>query len=154
MRHSSKAGPDPQADARTGHSFCQGWEPLLKTTPSAKHHQLFCEFCRKHKYYIARRFSSASPGSRCYTHSNVVIRQTSRLVIRKDRGEKGPVSENIRSRVFRCLLRTPNFILILVLSGADNSLTKSKLNTYFRDFNLSHTSKCATLGMNYLFVWG
>lgn len=64
------------AEARAGHSFCQGQEPLLKTTPNAKHHQLFCEFYRNHKYYIVHRFSSASPGSRCYTHSNTVIRQT------------------------------------------------------------------------------
>ena len=78
----------------------------------------------------------------------------SRPVIRKDQREKGLVSENGWTRVWGSHKNTPNFILIPALSEANNSLTKSKLNTYFRDFNLSNLSKYATLGMNYLFVWG
>ena len=111
--HTLRLGLTLGAEARAGHSCCQGWEPLLKTTPNAKHHQLFCEFYRNHKYYIAHHFSSASPGSRGYTHSNTVIRQTrpgsasamkiqprvaSRLGIRKDQSEKGPGLDNVWSQ--------------------------------------------------------
>lgn len=77
----------------------------------------------------------------------------SRWVVRRDQGEKGPVAENVWGRVIHRLVRTPNFICIPVLSEPHNGLTKSELNTYFRDFNPSNSSKCATLGMNYLFVW-
>lgn len=62
-RTSPKGRP---AGQRPGAAFCQGWEPLLKTPPDAKHHELPCECYRSHKYSIAHPLCSASPGSGHY----------------------------------------------------------------------------------------